>query len=427
MALAVSATLRSPLERLRGFRLDAVVWAMPETFVVARNPAAGTRLPYLLRLPVDGTQIVLAARDRWPGNRDVFCYELPAWPEDAEVLEQVEVARCRRRGASVELVLLRRQRRRSLFVWTRKGGRVLVFWRSERSMRAARPGVRVPQAQGLEGPLTIAVDERERYAWRFASLPVTTERRSLPAGDYAVFVGTGSEARLVGAVERKRANELAAEAIAGKLALTLAELAALPRAAVIVEGRLSQLLKPEVEVRKGWLLNLVAGLQVAYPNVPLLFAETPKLAADLAYRWLSAASRLARAAGQEVSLAEALAWDAADGANARSAVEARAVPLQSPLFEAAPQWSNAATVRHSDAPLARAERQENARERARLGEVWTVAAYAQAFGVSRATASNDLWELADQGSLRALGNRRSLRFEPAGPLETAYGADETPG
>lgn len=386
---------------------------MAQSFLVARNPAPGTRLPVLLRLPLAGSALVLATRETWPGNRDLYCYELDGWPDGAEVLEEVPVASCVRRGSSVQLVLQRRHRRRSVFVWTRKGPRTLVFWRSERSMRAARPGVRVPQARGLEGPVTIAVDERERYAWRFSGRPVTVERRALPVGDYAVFSGQGRGARLVGAVERKRAEELASDAVSGKLALTLAELATLPRAVVIVEGRLSRLLKPDVPVRQGWLLNLVAGLQAAYPNVPFLFAETPKLAADLAYRWLSACVRLERASREGTALAEALVWDGAEGERARAVQAVTPSPLQTPLFDTVPSPAGGESAGPAHAPLSRAERQQRALAAARQGETWTLGRYAEAFGVSKPTASLDLWELARKDLLSALGNRRSLRFVAA--------------
>lgn len=212
------------------------------------------------------------------------------------MLERIEVAGCRHLGASVELVQLKRQRRRPISVWTHKGDRTPAFWRSQHAMRAARPGVRVPLARGLGGPLTIVIDEREPYACRFANLPITTERRALPVGDYAVFAGRAERSRPMAVVERKRTHELAADAVAGKLALTLSEFVAQPRAVVMVGGRLSQVPKPDMDVRKARLLNLVAGLQAAYPNAPFLLAETLKLAADLAYRWLAAASRLAHAA-----------------------------------------------------------------------------------------------------------------------------------
>lgn len=374
----------------------------PAAFRIGRR-AGPTRLPIVVELPLAGGPLVLATREPWPVAKDLFCSELAAWPADAEEIERVPVASCRRVGASVQLVLDRGQRRRSLFVWTSKQGRSIVFWRSERSMRATRPGVRAPTARGLDGPLEVVVDLRERYAWRFADLPVTVERRRLPAGDYAAFV----DGRLVAVVERKRLDEFAGAAVQGRLQLQMAELATMPRAAVVIEGRLSQLLKGDLKARPGWLLNLVAALQAAYPNVPLLFAESGPLAAGLAYRWLSAASRLARAeaAGErpEEVLREALGATVDPGPVAGT-------PADAPLFAAVTPLA----VAHSATSPDREGRQRDAAARSAAGETLTVKAHAERHGVDPATASADLHGLVAEGVLVVEGRGRARRFIPKG-------------
>lgn len=376
--------------------------------VIGRR-ADATRLPVVLALPLAGGTLVLATRAAWPVSKDLFCAELAEWPEDTEVIERVPVASCRRVGASVQLVLERKQRRRSLFVWTSKHGRPLIFWRSERSMKATRPGIRTPTARGLDGPLALVVDVRERYGWRFAGLPVTLERRRLPVGDYGVFEGE----RLVAVVERKRLEEFAGAAVQGQLQLLMAELATMPRAAVMIEGRLSQLLKGELKTRPGWLLNLVAALQAAYPNVPLLFAETGPLAADLAYRWLSASLRLARAqsAGETVpdTLAEALGPSYGAASPEATASDAAAALRETPLFAA----TQRVEVAQGAASLDRASRQRDALARARAGATLTIKEHAERHGVTAATASFDLRDLERRGLLEAHGQRRSLRFTAA--------------
>ena len=87
---------------------------MAPTFVVARNPDPDSTLPYLLRLPVDGG-IELKAREPWPATARVYCHPLEeGWPQAAEVVEEVPVRRCARRGRAVDLVLDRaRQNGRS--------------------------------------------------------------------------------------------------------------------------------------------------------------------------------------------------------------------------------------------------------------------------------------------------------------------------
>ena len=69
-----------------------------ERVIVARNPEEQSKLPYLIWLPVDGG-VVLKAREPWPTTSRVYCHELDGWPADAEVVEEVEVRSCRRRGA----------------------------------------------------------------------------------------------------------------------------------------------------------------------------------------------------------------------------------------------------------------------------------------------------------------------------------------
>jgi hypothetical protein len=74
----------------------------------------------------------------------------------------------------------------------------------------------------------------------------------------------------------------------GRDADALAELAALPSAAVVVEQRYGALLNDR-HTRPGWLLELVARLQVRYAAVPIVFADSRKLGEEYTYRFLAAA------------------------------------------------------------------------------------------------------------------------------------------
>jgi ERCC4 domain len=269
-------------------------------FQVARNPDAASRLPFLVRVPLPGGDLVLKAREPWPRTGVVYCHPAPGeWPDPpatAELLEQVPVRSCRRRGAAIDLVLDRAREHRSQLVFTRTRGREVIFWQSPRTARAARPGVRVPgrRASGLEA-LTILVDTRERYPWRFGrQRSVTLERRALPAGDYAVLAPGGGE--LAAVVERKTLQDLAGSLVDGSLSYLLAELAALPRAAVVVEDRYGALFKLE-HVQPGFVADLLGALAVRYPAVPVVFCDTRPLAQEWAYRFLGAAvAELRRAA-----------------------------------------------------------------------------------------------------------------------------------
>lgn len=334
--------------------------------MIAANPDPESRLPYLLRLPLPGGEEVrLATSARWPREKDLYCHPLTVWPEAATVVERVPVEHCDRRGQAIDLVLARRTSRRSMFIWTRRrgSGKPLIFWRSRRSARGARPGVRAPRARGLEGALEIAIDSHERYGWRFRKYAVTIARRDLPVGDYAVLDGDTCQA----VVERKTAADLAGSASSGALELALAELDHVPRAHLVVEGRLSDVLKVarEGNVRPGWLLNLIAAMQVAHPQVGWTFAETRDLAQDFTYRWLAAAS----------------------------------TRRPSPGARSGPRLLDAAARR----ALALAE--------ARRGTAWTTRDYAQRCGVSLGTAWQDLRALVAAGLLSPEGGRRNRVYK----------------
>ncbi len=255
--------------------------------LIARNPDADSRLPFLLRLPL-GDGLVFRTSGTWPRTKALYCYPVPAgeWPEEPEVVDRVPVRSCARRGAAIDLVLTRARENRSQLVYTTARGREAVFWQSPRTRKQARPNVRTPTARaaGLS-ELEIVVDSHEQYAYRFAGKPVTTVRRALPAGDYAVTSG----GRLVAAVERKSLPDLVSSVTSGRLKYALGELAALPRAAVVVEDRYSRLFKLD-HVRPAVVTDGLAELQVGWPTVAIVFCETRPLAEEWTYRYLAAAS-----------------------------------------------------------------------------------------------------------------------------------------
>ncbi|CAN5561406.1 hypothetical protein BH20CHL7_BH20CHL7_17650 [soil metagenome] len=257
-------------------------------FLIARNPDPDSRLPYLVRLPIDDG-LVLKVRDTWPRTARVFCARAEAWPSgtDLEVIEDVEVLLCRRRGPAIDLVLDRPREDRSQFVvTTMRGGREGIFWQTRKVVGTARPGARIPgrRASGIVD-LEIVVDTREHYPFRFAKQRATTVRAALQAGDYAVRSADGS---VVAAVERKSIDDLANSLNNGTLVFELTRLGELPRAAVIVEERYSTLLK-HAYTPAGFLPDMLARVQVRYPEIPIFFAETRPLAEEWTFRYLGAA------------------------------------------------------------------------------------------------------------------------------------------
>ena len=260
---------------------------MSRRFVVARNPEEHSKLPFLLWLPI-GDGVTLKAKSDWPASARVFCLEVDGWPtEPPEIVDEFPVRSIRRRGIAVDLELDRGRRARSQFVFTQlKDGRPAVFWQTPKAARAARPGQRVPsrRAQGLPD-LVIARDRRERYGYRFAAQQAQVTDATLQAGDYGV---ADDEGAAIAVVERKSVADLAGCLMDGTLAFQLAGLTELPRAAVVVEGRYPDLLDLEY-VQPGFVLDLLARVQVRYPEVPIVFTDSRKMAEEWTYRFLAAA------------------------------------------------------------------------------------------------------------------------------------------
>ncbi|MDP2775086.1 MAG: histone-like nucleoid-structuring protein Lsr2 [Nocardioides sp.] len=271
---------------------------MPDDFVIARNPDGDSTLPYLLRLPLGPDGVVLKSREMWPRTSKVYCHRVEQWPVDPEIVQRVATRSCVRRGAAIDLVLDRGRENRSQFVMTWVRGRQVIFWQSSRTAKQARPSVRTPtaRASGI-ADLEIVVDSRERYAYSFSDRPVTTTKARLDAGDYGI-VRNGS---VVATVERKSLGDLVSSLTTGTLKYQLGELAAVPRAAVVVEDRYSAIFKLD-HVRPAVVADGIAECQVAFPGVPIVFCETRKLAQEWTYRYLAAALVAAEAesGGQRV-------------------------------------------------------------------------------------------------------------------------------
>lgn len=189
---------------------------------IARNPDPTSRLPYLLSIPVHGGPLVLKARDTWPRTNSVFCHRSGEWSDDLEIVEELAVVSCERRGRAIDVVVDSPRQNRSQFVFTTKQGRELIFWQTARTVSGARPGVRIPSRRASgQDEFTIVVDTRERYPYRFTGQQAVVAREALPAGDYGVLI----EARCRAAVERKSVEDLSSSLVDGSLGFLVAELA----------------------------------------------------------------------------------------------------------------------------------------------------------------------------------------------------------
>jgi hypothetical protein len=252
--------------------------------LIARNPDPGSSLPFLVRVPLGPNGLVLKTRETWPRMAKVYCHRADGWPADVEILERLPVRTCRRRGPAIDLVLDRARENRSQLVVTQARGREMIFWQSPRTAKQARPNVALPTRRAAGEVLEVVVDTAEKYAYAFRHQQATTVRRRLPAGDYAVEL----DGVIVAAVERKSLADLASSLLSGKLTYALAELTALPRAALVVEDRYSALFKLE-HVAGGRVAEALAEAQARFPSVPVMFAETRPLAQEWTYRFLGAA------------------------------------------------------------------------------------------------------------------------------------------
>ncbi len=255
-----------------------------DDFVIARNPDPISKLPFLLRLPLGSTGVILKAREMWPRTAKVFCHPETDWPEDVEVLQRVGVRSCVRRGAAIDLLLDRGQENRSMFVFSKARGREVIFWQSARTAKQARPNVSVPTSRAMGRSLDIVVDVHERYAWNFSRQQATITKRALTIGDYAIE----HQGVLVAVVERKGLEDFVATLTGGKLRYLLAALASVEHSALVVEERYSSIFKLD-RVRPLVVAEGIAEAQVRFPTVPIVFAETRLLAQEWTYRYFGAA------------------------------------------------------------------------------------------------------------------------------------------
>ena len=256
---------------------------MPDDLLIARNPDPDSTLPFLIRIPLGERGIVVKAKKPWPRESKLYCHRAEEWPADPEILERLAVRSCTRRGPAIDLVLARARENRSQLVLAQARGREVIFWQSPRTAKQARPAVRVPTARAHGLVLDVLVDTAEKYQYTFTAQQATTRRQRLPAGDYAVLL----QDRVVAAVERKSTADLVGSLLSGKLTYALAELTALPRAAVVVEDRYSRLFTLD-HAPGARAVEALAEAQARFPALPIVFCETRPLAQEWTYRWLGA-------------------------------------------------------------------------------------------------------------------------------------------
>ena len=196
-----------------------------------------------------------------------------------------------------------------------------------RTNRKARPNVSIPTARATGRALDIIVDDRGRYAWKFTNQQANTVKRRLPIGDYAIE----HAGALAAVVERKSVDDLASTLTSGKLRFLLAELAEVPRSAVVVEDRYSAIFKLSF-VQPRVMAEGIAEAAARFPTVPIHFLENRKLAEEWTYRYLGAA------------LDEAITEPAAAARTGELPIDASALPAPEPTTAEVRAWAKASGI-----------------------------------------------------------------------------------
>lgn len=261
----------------------------PHYLAIARNPDNSSALGYLMMIPIDGG-IVVKTSDTWPRTKALYCHQIPMteWPTNPELVAEMALLSCTRRGAAIDIVVDRARENRSQLVFTVARGRDMIFWQSPKTQRQARPKGSIPRARAhgvMEVP--IAVDTREHYPYQFKNRSAITNREALPCGDYGVY----RDGELYAAVERKTLDDFIGSLSDHRLRYVIGQLAALEHAAVVVEARYSAILQSKF-MRPALIFDTIADYALHWPEVPVVFCENRKFAEEWTYRYLASAYHL---------------------------------------------------------------------------------------------------------------------------------------
>ncbi len=252
------------------------------------------KFPFRIAIEQHG-RVLFAVRAKapWPGaGTQVFCLRErdfdPAEP--LEDFERIPVAHLVRLGRKLSITLDRVQRKRCEFLIVEKprkdgGTYEQVFFRTEAAVRAHRTSKYAELSARPQHAFEIVIDSMERYPWSFPG--ATARRRKLPVGDYALI----HDERPLAIVERKTLENLLGDFAELKgLHQQLAELAAWPHAALVIEAQYADFGNPDRigQWTAAHLLRVLGELPALFPNVQCVFAGNRKLANVWAQRWFAA-------------------------------------------------------------------------------------------------------------------------------------------
>lgn len=239
------------------------------------------RMPYLITIQSDAGQVMCLRSPRpWPGAQ-CNCYVQRQRGDIIDPLEPVESCRildvykvAGSQAQTLYVLLDRAQRKRASFLFVRKDGKEIGYFRTPDGIQAHRSRSYL-QPASLRVADEVVIDTRERYPWPLSAERVT--RAALPAGDYALRV----KERFVAVIERKSfANALQCLGSLESYHGHLSELAQFPDAALVIEGRYSDFADPgkTSPMAAPRCLRALADIDARHPNLKVVFADTRKLA-----------------------------------------------------------------------------------------------------------------------------------------------------
>ena len=255
-----------------------------------------SNFPYSIYIEGEqGKFLSLKSKERWPGaGKNIFC-KWEGWVEEKDIpstepIEEVDILNLKITEKRISVILDRTRRKRFYFIILKKEYKNSpgnfyhqVFWITQTRIVRERRGVYIPQGGKKKITFTVWIDKREKYPYQFPSQ--MTERKILPAGDYALV----KEREIIALVERKRGEEFIRSLSAyDSLKLQLQELINYPYKALVLENLYEDILHPKKifsSYSPSFLADILSDMEVSFPELKIKFFKNRKSAQEWVFRW----------------------------------------------------------------------------------------------------------------------------------------------
>ena len=248
--------------------------------------------------------LILHTQDRWPAaGRSIFCLRETQGlePDDTLVeVERLDIVTWNERGRRISIVLNRPRFKRCDFLFLQKAykGRPgenyeQIYWLTQTAMQQRRPAFKLV-SRVSDSAMVVRIDSNERYPWRFAGAVI--ERGSVVCGDYALM----DRDAFLAVVERKTFDNVLADfGVMPVLHQRLAELAALPNHALVIEASYADFLNPRKvhHYTPSFCARAIGELHAAHPRLRVVFCENRKAANEWTRSYFAALRALMREQG----------------------------------------------------------------------------------------------------------------------------------